>query len=182
MRLFLAIDLPDLCKQQLSKQLYSLEKEYPSFNWVDIQNYHMTVQFFGETQKKQDIIKKTNDILYDQQSFYLYATGLDLFMDGHITIYVRFRREHILDNLIKKVQNTFGQEFNSLKKFVPHVTVSRCRIPSKQQYFHLQKKIKKVDIDLDFKVTQLTLFESNMHFKKPVYTMVKTFLFLDNSQ
>ncbi|OGK62145.1 2'-5' RNA ligase [Candidatus Roizmanbacteria bacterium RIFOXYB2_FULL_38_10] len=179
MRLFLAIDIPQTIKTSLSQQLNDLQKKHAVFNWVQEQNYHMTLQFFGETQKIKEIIDKIKIALFEQEQFYLYATHLDLFMDKRIIIYVDFNREKSLEQLIKNVRSTFEEEFYETKKFTPHITVSRSSIPSKQQYFHLQKKIRMRNIELEFQVTELSLFESIQNGKKSHYRKIKTFPLLD---
>lgn len=175
MRLFLAIDLPEESKKVLALQLDSLRKEYPAFNWVQPQNYHLTVHFFGETQRLSEISKQAKDIIFEQKPFYLYSTSLDMFMSHYITVYVNFRRERLLEELIDKTRVTFSEEFQEVKKFIPHITVSRCKVPSKQQYFHLQKKISRTDIDLEFPVNEISLFESTVASRVPVYRKVETF-------
>ncbi len=177
MRLFLAIDLPGEAKQSLNAQLVSLQKEYPVFNWVQTQNFHMTVHFFGETNKAEEISRKTKDILYDQEPFYLYANHLDLFMSQNITVYVNFRREKLLEGIIEKTRGVFSGEFKEVKTFIPHITVARTKIPSKQQYFHLVKKLTRTEIDLEFKVSELSLFESIISSKKPVYRKIESIPF-----
>lgn len=174
MRLFLAIDLPPEAKTSLSAQLAALQKEYPIFNWVQPQNYHLTVHFFGETHKSQEIMDKTREILWDQEPFYLYGTDIGFFTHLHtnMTIYLAFRRERLLEDLIEKTRAAFGSEFRETKSFIPHITLARTRIPSKQQYFHMQKKIQRLSIDLEFPVKEVTLFESILSQRKPVYREV----------
>jgi len=172
MRLFLAIDLPQKTKELLAEQIYPFQKEYPAFDWVQTKNYHLTVHFFGETSKSIQIIEKTKHILFDQDPFYLYATNLDYFMTKHIMIYAHFRRERLLENLISKVRDAFGSGFQEAMTIVPHITIARCRISSKQQYFLLQKKIEKVDINIEFPVNEVILFESTILDKRPLYQKV----------
>lgn len=180
MRLFLAINLPRDAKNSLAAQIEPFQKEYPVFDWVQPANYHLTVQFFGETPKSQEIIEKTKEFLFDQDPFYLYAMNLDFFLSKQITIYLAFRRERLLEDLIAKARNTFGQEFTETRNFIPHITIARCRIPSKQQYFHLMKKIQKIDIDVEFQVKEVTLFESIISNRKPVYREIVKMPFATN--
>lgn len=177
MRLFLAIDIPGEAKASLNRQLAPLQKEYPVFNWVQEGNYHLTVHFFGETQDYTRIINETRSILFEQEPFYLYATHLDVFLNHQITIYANFRRERALEDLISRSRESFSADFAEVKQFIPHITVARTRVPSKQQYFHLLKKIERTNIDLEFKVQELTLFESILTAKKPVYRKVANFPF-----
>ncbi len=172
MRLFLAIDLPDQTKEELEGELEGIRREYPQFSWVSPENYHITIHFFGETDKVEKIKKKTEDLLYDQESFYLYATNAGLFINSKIVIYLNFRKERKLEGLVKKIKKGFDHEFENKKKFVSHLTLARCRIPSKQQYFVLKKRLEKIKIDLSFQVDKIILFQSVLGGKKPTYNKI----------
>lgn len=176
MALNLAIDLPKKVKQQLAQQLGDLQKVYPAYSWVDQDQYHIPIHFFAPHHKKETIIQKIKDALYDQESFYLYASHLDLFMTNQIMIYVHFRREKILEAIAEKIQDAFSLE---QKKFIPHITVSRSSTSSKQQYFLLQKKLDRTDIDFEFKVSELILFDSVQTVKKNSFHKIETIPLLD---
>ncbi len=167
MRLFLAIALPDKIKKQIQDQLQDIQKDYADFNWVSGENYHITIQFYGERNDEKEIRKQLADALYDQESFYLYSTEVDLFMKNRITIYLNFRREKKIEELEKKLRTLPANDHHD--KFIPHLTLARCRIPSKQQYFVLKKRLHKLNIDISFPVKEIYLFESRLGDKKPVY-------------
>lgn len=175
MRLFLAIDLPLSQKKSIYEQPKDLKLEYPQFRWVSWENYHITVHFYGETDRIETIKKKLKDNLYDQESFYLYSTDCDLFMHKKITIYLNFRREKNLELLAQKIYTLPNNTLNTDRRFVPHLTLARCKIPSKQQYFVIKKRLERTKIDVSFKVSKLTLFESILGGKKPVYKKVSNF-------
>ncbi len=179
MRLFLAIDLPTETKKQIMSQVSSLRKEYPACNWVDAENYHITVYFFGEVQKIDKIKERIERLTYDRTSFYLYSYGMDLFMKNKITLYTTFLRQKALEDIAERMYNHFTQDFPGERKFVPHLTVCRCRIPSKQQYFVLQKRIQRMSVDVEFPVKKLVLFESILNGKKPFYKSVASFPLLE---
>ena len=172
MRLFLAIDLPDVQKKELHGQLVSLQKEYQIFNWVQEHNYHMTVHFFGEILQPTGIVNSVKDLLYDKERFYLYALHLNYFFNHQITIFTQFKKEKRLTNLVDTLTTQFTPH---RQEFIPHITVARCRIPSKQQYTLLKKKLEKTNIDLSFEVRELTLFESILSKNKPLYLKIMTF-------
>lgn len=176
MALYLAIDLPKKIKSQLSSQLVPLQKEYPAYNWVDVQQYHIPLHFFATHHQKDSIIQKTKDALYDQESFYLYASHLGLFMTSQIMIYVHFRREKAIEAVAEKIQQAFSLE---QKKFVPHITVSRSSTSSKQQYFLLQKKLERTEIDFEFNVGELTLYDMIQSAKKNTHTKIATIPLLE---
>lgn len=179
MRLFLAIDLPGQAKKSIEKQLETFHNEYPYFRWVESVNYHLTLHFFGDVSSPDKIMEWMNDLVYDIPSFYLYSSELGLFMKDNLTLYVRFQRNKILESLVKRIKERSA--LGTSRKFVSHLTFGRYKIPSKQQYLLLKKKLKKFDLDTDFKVETITLFESVLGTQKPVYKKIAEFPLLNEN-
>ncbi len=177
MRLFLAVDLPAQAKLQIEKQLVPLVSVYPDCRFVSPENYHVTVYFFGEVSDLQNITTRLDKVIYDAPQFYLYSQKLDLFMHEKITIYLDFLREKKLDKIASSIEQEFGT-FSNARKYVAHMTLARCRIPSKQQYFVLKKRLSKVDVDVTFPVRKLTLFNSILSGPKPNYQKIASYKLL----
>jgi RNA 2',3'-cyclic 3'-phosphodiesterase len=173
MRLFLAINLPPKIKKQISNQIARMKIEYPDFNWVGENNFHITLFFLGEIMGPEKVIRKIKDALYDQEMFYFYSTEAGLFMNGKIVIYLGFRREKKTEELVEKVKQAF--QIKDTKRFVPHLTLARYRIPSKQQYFVLKKRLRSLKIDVEFPVRKLILFQSVLGAGHPLYKKIKSF-------
>lgn len=173
MRLFLAIDLPDKIKVSLDGQLTELRKKFPDFMWVDKNNYHVTLLFLGESNDQQKIIEKVKAMVYDQEHFYLYSTLTDLFMKNKITIYLEFRRERKIEELVGAIKKSLMVVDNN--KYIPHLTLARCRIPSKQQYFVLKKTLHRQNLEIEFPVKKFYLFESILTNKKASYKKLASF-------
>lgn len=166
MRVFLAIELSDKIKAEIEKQLFFLKKEYPSFTWIPKENYHITVQFYGEINDEKKLVNRLKTQLFDKESFYLYGGELDFFMHDKITLFLKFYKEKKLF-LIEK-------ELTAKKNYIPHLTFGRCRIPSKQQYFLLKKRLEKIQIDISFPVKELVLLESIPNGRFPHYRKIAT--------
>lgn len=179
MRLFLAIDIPDEIKNKIDKKIIFLKERYPDFTWVPKENYHITLFFFGETEKIDLIKRKIEDLVYDQESFYLHTFGADLFINKKIIIYLNFYREKRIEKLAEKIHKTFYffdlQKPKNKKIFVPHLTLARARIPSKQQYLHLKKSLHKIKIESSFFIEGINLYQSIIGGKKPFYKKIATF-------
>jgi len=175
MRLFLAIELPRKTQQIINDCLKDLRKNYPDFNWVTSENYHITLYFFGETEKKEEIVERIKKNIFDQESFHLYSGYLNLFMRKKIIIFLDFLREKKLEDLVKKINKEFYFDFSQQKKYLPHLTLARCRIPSKQQYILLKKRLRQINIKADFPVKKIALFESILSGKRPVYKKIHIF-------
>ena|SRR3990167_10287295 len=176
MRLFLAIDLPTASKKRLDEQLEKLKRDYPHFSWVTQKNFHITLHFFGETNQIETIKKKVREAIYDVNSFYLYSLGAELFINKKIVLYIYFKREKRVEELTSKIKKIFQVE--EVKKFVPHLTIARSRIPSKQQYINLKKKLQQLPIEIDFSIKKIYLFQSILEGQKPSYEKIASFSLL----
>lgn len=177
MRLFLAIELSDKIKKEIDDQLLEIKKAYPQFQWVPSDNYHITVYFFGEISDPKKIINKLEQVLYDKELFYFYSTSVDLFIHHKITIHLNFRREKKIEKINDSIKETFKISENSVR-FIPHLTLARYKIPSKQQYFVLKKRLAKAIVDVSFKINKLVLFESIPIGSRSVYKKIYTFKLL----
>jgi len=173
MRLFLAIDISEKIKKELTEQLSELKKEHKNYVWVEELNYHLTLLFLGEVANTNKLKEKVKAAVYDKEHFYLYSTNVDLFIHDKITIYLGFRRNKILENIVESIKKEL-QIFDD-KIFSPHMTLARCRVPSKQQYFVLKKQLAKQDIQIEFPVKKIFLFQSTLNLNRPVYKKIASF-------
>jgi RNA 2',3'-cyclic 3'-phosphodiesterase len=178
MRLFLAIDPPENVKQEISNQLIVFKHEYPMFEWKNMENYHITLHFFGDVSDEKSVFQRLKDLLYDAESFYLYSYNADMFTKNKITMFATFRREKKLESIVKKVKDRFYLPEQKIDRYVPHLTFAKYRIPSKQQYFVIKKKLSKLKIDVSFQVKKIYLFESILGGKTPVYKKIHSITLL----
>ena len=172
MRLFLAIDLPEATKKELYVQLDPLRKKYPAYSWVTPENFHITIHFFGESNMEHEIAARIKDLLYDIHKFHMYSLKLDTFVQYKILLYLSFKRQRTLEVIADRIREDLKL---TEKKFLPHLTLSRSAKSSKQQYFAMRNVIAKTDIDLEFEIDRLVLFQSILTGKTPVYEKVEEF-------
>ena len=177
MRLFLAIDLPLKVKEKIENRLKDIKQKYPEFKWVGELNYHITIHFFGDNIFHKNMGDKIKQALFDTFSFYLYSSECKLFIRRKIILYLGFKRNKELEKMAHKVIRVFDP--SKKIKFVPHLSLARYKIPSKQQYLVLKKRIRNLEIDLEFKVNKLTLFNCINYNTKPEYKIVKEFKLLE---
>jgi 2'-5' RNA ligase len=173
MRLFLAIELPAEIKRKLHEQLISLNREYRQFAWVDPENYHITLHFFGEVEKPESLIDRIERAIFEIQPFRLYSFDAGMFINKKITLYVGFRREKSLERMVDNLKETFAPD--SQVEYVPHLTIARYKLPSKQQYLLLKKKLPSMPVEIEFPVKSITLFQSIVAHKKSIYKKIKSF-------
>ncbi|MCX7956148.1 MAG: RNA 2',3'-cyclic phosphodiesterase [Patescibacteria group bacterium] len=179
MRLFLAIDLPEKIKTKIEKQIFDLKKQYPQFNWVNKENFHITLHFFGEVDDFKKIKEKIEKIIWDQKFFYLYSFNLDVFANHRLVLYLDFYREKEIEKLAETIKKSFAFNPYNQNKFIPHLTLARGPRSSKQQYYALKNKLNKIKINISFKIEKIFLYQSILKEKKPIYKKLAVFGLLD---
>jgi len=175
MRLFLAIEVPEKIKAKLEKEIQLIKKEYPQFNWVTPENFHITLYFFGERNDLEKIKRRVKDLVWDQFAFHLYSFKLDVFVNNKLVVYLTFNREKKIEALALKIKNNFNNNLVYNQKFIPHLTLARGPRSSKQQYFALKRKLEKTLIDISFPVKKIILYQSILDGRKPIYKKLETF-------
>ncbi len=154
----LKIELSDETKQQIVDQLSNFRKSYPQFQWEKIENYNILVHSFGEFSNKKPTIAKLETALYDKNTFHLYSFEVALTIQNNIVLFLDFKREKEIERISESIREITSL-MESSEKYVPRLTLAKYKIPSKQQYFVIKKRLSNLEIDLSFKVNKLSLFE-----------------------
>ncbi len=175
MRAFLAIDIPQKAKDEISAAVAPLSKEYPDLTWVPPHNYHLTIHFFGDLTAKEvsNVQEKMEYMLYDVQPFHVYSLEAGIFIHDKILLYLEFARQKNLEEVVERIRESFGPD--RTKRFIPHITLARYRVPAKQQYLLLKKKVQRLAIDTSFKIDKISLYESILTGKIPQYRRIAAF-------
>lgn len=160
MKLSLKIELSDKTKNEITNQLSDLKKTYPQFQWETPKNYNILVHSFGEISDPKSTINRLETTLFDKKLLHFYAYEVSLTVQNKITLYLDFRREKEVERISKSIKNEF-QITQSSEKYVSRLTLANYKIPSKQQYFVIKKRLANLDIDLSFKINKLSLFEGD---------------------
>lgn len=174
MHTFLAIEIPKSVKTNLDKQLTQLKKDQAVLSWVLPDNYHIPLEFFGELVNVDKLKKKIEDAIYDAETFHLFSFGISMTIDRKITLQIDFNRQKKIEELVEKIQSKVNPSAENIK-FEPHIVVARHKIPSKQQYLHLKKKLEQMDIDIDFPVNKIYLYQSNPQAQAPGFKTLAEF-------
>ncbi len=154
-RCFFGISLPE----KIKKYLFNLDlPENAYLRKVPKDNLHITLKFIGQAEPKQ-LIEKAKEI-----SFFPFEAKLGKFNSFHSKIYfIEVLPKEPFENL----NILLSQLFPPLdKKYLPHITLARSKIPLK---FQPKNPLK----PLAFQIKEFHLFSSD--FKK--YTIEHTFAF-----
>ncbi len=154
----LKIELSDKTKREIVNQLADFKKLYPQFQWEKTENYNILVHSFGEFSDKKSTIEKIETALFDKNSFYLYSFEVALTIGNNIVLFMDFRREKEIERISESIK-AISSRMESSEKFVPRLILAKYKIPSKQQYFVIKKRLSNLEVDISFKVNKLSLFE-----------------------
>lgn len=154
----LKIELSEETKKEIVDQLADFKKLYPQFQWEKTENYNILVHSFGEFSDKKSTIEKIETALFDKNLFYLYSFEVALTIGNNIVLFMDFRREKEIERISESIKR-ISSRLESSEKFVPRLILAKYKIPSKQQYFVIKKRLSNLEIDISFKVNKLSLFE-----------------------
>ena len=127
-RLFTALELP----QDITLSLSLLRGGLPSARWIDPENYHLTLRFFGDVEPRlaDEIVAALDRI--ERRGFQIALKGLAAFgsKKPH-SVYAGVEASPELAALqadIDRAAKRLGLPSDQ-RKFVPHVTIARLRQP-----------------------------------------------------
>jgi|GEM_PF-711522 len=179
MKLFLGITLPQEVRQALQTGHASLRSDYPYYEWVDEAQYHITVADLGErSEHKMPIIKEAiEQSTFDIPRTRMYSIRTSVFQREGIEVYQGFAKNKEIESIRARLVDLFSvsHENKMREKFTPHTIVARYKLPSKQQYLHLKKKLSRMKVDLEFEVREVHLFEVITNSTNPEYEILHTF-------
>ncbi|PMQ02221.1 MAG: RNA 2',3'-cyclic phosphodiesterase [Dictyoglomus sp. NZ13-RE01] len=171
-RLFIAIDLPFEIKKKIDECKKTLEVNIKhGVKWVELENYHFTIKFLGETQEEkiESISKIIEEISSEFKPFYISFKELGVFPNFKNPRVIWIGIDEGLDEM-QNIFNTLEKRITKLgfpkdeKEFSPHLTLGRVkeRLKWKEDW--------KIDIpEIRFLAIELTLFESQLSSQGPTY-------------
>ena len=175
MKLFLAIDIPNQVKKQISEQIEPLKKDNPFFSWLPEHNYLLNVYTLGDVEKVklEPVKQRISDLLYASEGFHMFSLAVEMTISQKITIYMSFKRQKKLELIESIIASELHAKQNY--KYVPQLTIARWKIPSKQQYFHLQNKLENMIVNIEFPVPYISLYQNIDQPDAPVYDKITEF-------
>lgn len=183
MRAFIAIELPEQIKDTLGKVQEQLKATGTDVKWVAPENIHLTLKFLGEVDEKK--IEKVNaileDVAKDKNSFSLRLSSLGAFPKMH-SPRVIWAGVAEGDKETKEIAKALEEKIAKLgipkesRPFSSHITLGRTRSNLNRQNLveNLERLAQEFSQDgLEFKATKITLFQSTLTPKGPIYTALK---------
>ena len=180
-RIFAAIKIFPV--ENFLKLYYRLKSglKHEKIKWVETENIHITLKFFGETEEtKINSIKNAfNKATEDFKRFNLELENVGIFGSSYKpeVIWFGIKNNEQLMKLLNSVnENLIPVGYISDRQnFVPHLTVARIRFLNDKRLFQqIIDKNKTIKIQ-KIKVDKIYLFESILKRKGPIYNVIEEF-------
>lgn len=174
MRLFIAIEIPD----DLKKQISCLQVEIPGARWVPAEQIHLTLAFLGEVEESVVEPLNTELALIPRHEFKLCFSGTGCFPKCHrprvLWIGVELNpRLNELAALVHKAVRVCGIPQED-RRFSPHITLARLKLPESRQSDAFLDRHEKLKFT-PFPVREFTLFQSRLTQQGAVHIPLKSF-------
>ncbi len=152
-----------------------------SIKWVEPQNFHLTLKFFGEIpEKKVDLIcRELDSVSLSFSPFTINIRKTGVFGSHYNPKVIWFGIEdsgyvtEIAEQILTKMDKAgFARD---RQNFVPHLTVGRIRRLSDKQHFEKTiKRFEKANL-MEINISEIYLYESHLKPEGPVYETVEKF-------
>jgi len=167
-RAFIALKPPPEWTEQLGRVQDNLQKELrsPAIKWVQPQQIHITLRFFGYILLEQvdPIVAAMNKIAAQTEAFTLSARGLGCFPSTRtprvLWVGVEDRCVVELQEQITTATRMVGQEPED-RPFSPHLTLARIKDLPREEGKVLER-VHKISLSPEWQVTELLLMQSHL--------------------
>ena len=179
-RLFAAIKIhPSANYIRLFNEISS-SLQHERIKWVEPENMHLTLKFFGETDEKQipAIINAIQASVLNINPFILHIENTGIFGSRYDpkVIWFGIDKQEELDNLVKNIfaeLGKFGWQ-QDRQNFVPHLTIGRIKeLKDKHLFQNIISKYNTIAIQEE-NVNEIILYESILRREGPLYLNVFT--------
>ncbi len=183
MRAFIAFELSEKIKKELSRLQSELRKTDADVRWADPENIHLTLKFFGNIEEARiEVIKEIlTKVASRAKVFRISLSGLGAFPDLHRTRVIwaglgegRPESERIAKSLEDEMFKTGfpGED----RTFRAHLTLGRVK--TDRHKMRLTDKISSLEVRPEScPINKITLFQSTLTPRGPIYTPLHVSVF-----
>ena len=182
MRLFIAIELSEDIRGEIAQIQDRLKATPDKIKWVNPASIHLTLKFLGEVREEtvEKILQVIEQITGKVSSFTLKIEGTGAFpnLASPRVIWIGVKDIPSLSWLATELENALEKEGFSRekRKWMPHLTVGRVKVlEEKDKLRELILKEKRSKIG-QMEVKYVTLMQSHLTPKGPIYTPIKLFI------
>jgi RNA 2',3'-cyclic 3'-phosphodiesterase len=181
-RLFCAIKIPPSNKLFEAMATYNEALAGDRIKWVDLQNLHLTLKFFGDTnlQMEQNIIRALQTAAQNTGAFSFDLEGCGSFgpPGSPRVLWIgasRAARLITLHEQVHKYLKPYGYEPDK-KDYSPHLTLGRIKSIRDYNFFKQQLEVYKQTHFGHIKVDRFYLYQSILKAEGPEYKVQEEFM------
>ncbi len=175
-RAFIALDLPFEVKNYITISLFELKKhfKYEDIKWVNTENLHITFAFFKKIDKSL-LINKFQNLKFNVDNVYIVSIEEKIYDFNHRVLYLKPNNYDFFLSVYNEILREFKDYMDIKENFVPHLTIARIKNKLTPKEIEIIKNFRFLSIQ--FKVQEISLFQSILLPTGPVYYKLKTILF-----
>lgn len=178
-RVFLAFDISEEIKKNLGVLIETLRSQAKEVKWVDPQNFHGTVKFYGEVDEEKSlpqIEKNIQEKAAGLKPVTLTCQGIGAFPKWESPRVLWAGLVGEVSSLIQ-LQKELGADYEGL-----HITIARAK--SKPAFTSWMRPLAAMSARVfgEMRIDHLTLYKSELTKGGPIYTSLKEFPFLNQHQ
>jgi RNA 2',3'-cyclic 3'-phosphodiesterase len=177
-RIFIAINLPDKAKSNLSSQ--QLKWAEVPCRWTREENLHITLAFLGSLNDEEllELCKITKEIASRHEIF---TVTLNKIIYGPTSqnprmVWVESEDNKELSKLQRELENSLPVEKEKEnRKYSPHITLGRLKPWEFKLIEPEERPVVNENISLSFEVKSIDIMESNLRRNGPEYSLIESF-------
>lgn len=167
MRYFIALEIPEDCRQQINLVQQKIKKLIPEARLTDNPKLHLTIAFIGEQPetRKNEFAQVLDNAALGIPPFSVTPAYLDGFPDLHHahTLWIGVKgdidklfiiRERVKDNLIR-----LGIDVDD-RRYIPHIAIAKINNFHLQPYQEMEFEKLEMEQYVPIQINSLKLFES----------------------
>lgn len=182
MRAFLAIEIEPYIKNKIEEsQEIILESESSNIKYVEKDNIHLTLKFFGDIDddKLEEIIDVINKSIKNYEAYTIKVVNIGAFPNIYnprvIWTGIKDKNKTTI-KLIEELDKKFNKiGFKKEKNYVPHITIGRVKNVSKKERLTDTLKSLNKKYHGKMEVKQIVIKSSTLTPDGPIYKNIKEF-------
>jgi 2'-5' RNA ligase len=180
MRTFIAIPIPDSCREFLSQMQLHLKRSDAEVRWTAIPSIHLTLKFLGETDLEtvSELSRALRAVAHPAQVLNLQLSGLGCFPNQRKPriVWCGIRGDieqlEILQETVERTCMGFGFE-PEIRPFRPHLTLGRVKGKKNLQTL-VDNIMEGSDLESGFCTDHFNIYNSVLKPRGAVYTILET--------
>ena len=182
MRVFIAIELPEAVKKEMSRVQNKIMNTANKIKWVSYASMHITLKFLGEIKEKRlnKVFEAVERITIERDSFSIEIKGAGIFPDkgSPRVIWIGIKEGSIeLTQMAKELEKKLSEQGfpQEGKKWMPHITLGRVKQLKDEEIIRKLITEERHTPGGKAKVKEVTVMQSHLTPRGAIYSSLQRF-------